>query len=243
MLYRQPITKHIYKMGPFTIRRNLPGAALPDYHDHGYGPLALFDDATLEPGTLIPMHEHRNDEIISYVPQGTMRHDDSTGTKLTIDHSQLMVMNAGKSFWHEERTLENDETVRMLQIFVRPHSLDLEPRLQYQKLEEPTPNTWRYLVGPEGGGAPLSVRNDVRVFDAHLTTGISLKLPMYKAWDACLYVFQGEVSLQNQILADGEQGLLINTSSAEIVALQDALVVVFLIRSDAQITRAGTIGR
>ena len=111
MLYKQPKSTRIYKMGPFTIQRNLPGAALPDYHDHGYGPLALFDYSTMEPGTLIAMHEHRNDEIISYVPRGTMRHDDGTGTKLDIDHTTL-IMNAGASFWHEERTLEDDETVR-----------------------------------------------------------------------------------------------------------------------------------
>lgn len=243
MLYKQPATSRIYRMGPFIIRRNLPGAALPDYHDHGYGPLALFDDAILEPGTLIPMHEHRNDEIISYVPQGVMRHNDSTETKLEIDRSQLMVMNAGDSFWHEERTLENDEAVRMLQIFVRPHTLDLEPRLQHQKLEEPVPNTWRYLVGPEGTDAPLTVRNEVRLFDTHLDSGAVLELPTYGDWDIYFYVFQGGVSVQDETFAEGEQGLLVDTQKAVVRALQETLLVVFLVDRTAQVTRVGTIGR
>ena len=243
MLYRQPKTQHIYRMGPFTIRRNMPGAALPDYHDHGYGPLALFDDATLAPGTLIRMHEHRNDEIISYVPQGIMRHDDSTGTKLEIDHTTLMVMNAGASFWHEERTLGDDETVRMLQIFVRPHTLDLEPRLQHRKLEEPVPNTWRYLVGPEGTDAPLTVRNEVRLFDARLDADTILELPTYGDWDIYFYVFQGGVSIQDETFAEGEQGLLVNTQKAVVRALQETLLVVFLVDRTAQVTRVGTIGR
>jgi redox-sensitive bicupin YhaK (pirin superfamily) len=60
-----------------------------------------------------------------------------------------MVMNAGRSFWREERTFAGDAPVRMLQIFVRPHTLDLEPHIQHGPLAAPEPNRWRYLVGPE----------------------------------------------------------------------------------------------
>jgi redox-sensitive bicupin YhaK (pirin superfamily) len=66
-------------MGPFTIASNLPGYAVPGHQDHGYGPLARFDESILEPGTFVAMHEHRNDEIISYMTDGTMHHVDRTG--------------------------------------------------------------------------------------------------------------------------------------------------------------------
>lgn len=140
MLYKQPKTPHVHRMEPFTIRRIFPGASVPDHDDHGYAALAAVDDATLEPGALVAMHEHRNDEIISYVHEGSMRHDDSTGTKLSIDARNLMVMNAGRSFWHEERTLADDATTRTLQIFIRPHTVDLEPKLQQLPLDEPPVN-------------------------------------------------------------------------------------------------------
>jgi hypothetical protein len=82
MLYRQARSQYHYKNGPFSIVPNLPGYAIPDHRDHGYGPLARFDDTTLEPGGFVPMHEHRNDEIITYIADGVVRHADSSGARL-----------------------------------------------------------------------------------------------------------------------------------------------------------------
>jgi redox-sensitive bicupin YhaK (pirin superfamily) len=41
--------------------------------DHGYGPLTAVVESFLDPGTWVQMHEHSNDEIISWVPNGTVR--------------------------------------------------------------------------------------------------------------------------------------------------------------------------
>jgi quercetin 2,3-dioxygenase len=59
----------------------LPGRAIPNRWDHGYGPLARFDESILKPGGFIPMHEHRNDEIISYVSDGMIHHADKAGRR------------------------------------------------------------------------------------------------------------------------------------------------------------------
>jgi redox-sensitive bicupin YhaK (pirin superfamily) len=53
-----------------------------------------------------------------------MRHNDRSTGKLITGPNHLMVMNAGRSFGHEERTLAGDPPLRMLQIFVRPHTTD-----------------------------------------------------------------------------------------------------------------------
>jgi len=76
-----------------------------------------------------------------------------------------MVMNAGSGFWHAEETLADDPPLRMLQIFVRPHSLDLEPDIQHEPIHDSIAGEWRHLFGPEGTEAPLYVRNDVDFYD------------------------------------------------------------------------------
>src|SRR5882762_3728961 len=116
MLFKAPQSKLRHEMGPFTIITNLPGRAIPNHWDHGYGPLARFDESILEPGGFIPMHEHRNDEIISYVSDGQIHHADLAGGSFSISPSQIKVMNAGKSFWHEEQTKPDGETARVMQI-------------------------------------------------------------------------------------------------------------------------------
>lgn len=157
------------RQGPFTIDLNFPGRMVPGHDDHGYGPLAVVAESLLEPGTYIPMHEHRNEEIVSWVPDGVMRHDDWTVGVLVTDPDHLMVMNAGRSFWHEERTPEDDPALRMLQIFVRPYPLGLEPKVQHGAIDAPVPNEWRRPVGPEGSDAPFFVRNEVDLFESGST--------------------------------------------------------------------------
>jgi redox-sensitive bicupin YhaK (pirin superfamily) len=57
---------------------------------------------------LIRDREHRNDEIISWVPDGVMRHNDKATGLLLTDSKHLIVKNAGRSFWHSEETLSSD---------------------------------------------------------------------------------------------------------------------------------------
>jgi hypothetical protein len=52
MLYRQSRSQYHYKNGPFSIVPNLPGYAIPDHRDHGYGPLARFDDHDIGAGRI-----------------------------------------------------------------------------------------------------------------------------------------------------------------------------------------------
>ena len=241
--HKQPETPHAHSSGPFTIRRIFPGQSIPGHDDHGYAALAAVDDATLEPGTLVSWHEHQNDEIISYVHEGSMHHDDSTETRVDINDRNLMVMNAGRSFWHEERARTGDEATRTLQIFIRPHTLDLEPKLQHLPLGERPEDRWRYLTGPEGSEAPTYVRNDIMLFDGQLAKATDLALPEHPGWDTFAIVLSGLVKWKEQTLGTGESALCKGEPGGRIEAQEDSLVVVFLINPNANLTYGGTIGQ
>ena len=75
-IYTAPRTDVSQNQGKFRIHFNFPGRAVPDHDDHGYGPLATVVESFMDPGTLIRMHQHQNEEIISWVPEAVMRHDD-----------------------------------------------------------------------------------------------------------------------------------------------------------------------
>src|SRR5699024_9227347 len=128
----------------------------------------------------------------SYVRKGTMYHRDSAGIEVAITPGNLMMMNAGESFWHEE-TVDEDE-VEMLQIFVRPKETDLNPDIQFH--EKPVQNRdWYLMVGPENSEAPLHVRQNVFMFDAHPRKGDTLEVPVYDGYKQFLYVMYGEISI------------------------------------------------
>ncbi|WP_226042836.1 pirin family protein [Natrinema sp. DC36] len=242
-IHTAPRTDVSQDQGKFRIHLNFPGRAVPDHDDHGYGPLATVVESFMDPGTLIRMHQHRNEDIISWVPNGVMRHDDRQGNNLVTDAEHLMVMNAGSGFWHAEETLANDPPLRMLQIFVRPHSLDLEPDIQHEPIPDPVTNEWRHLFGPEGTDAPLFVRNDVDFYDCRLTAGATTTLPSRSDWDTYLYVFDGVIDVGEESLGYTESALVTGDSDVTVTATEDSTIVAFTINPDAPITRQGTIGR
>ncbi|WP_276272319.1 pirin family protein [Haloarcula litorea] len=242
-IHTAPRTDVSQDQGQFRTHFNFPGRAVPDHDDHGYGPLATVVESFMDPGTLIRMHQHRNEEIVSWVPAGVMRHDDRDGNELVTDPDHLLVMNAGRGFWHAEETLPDDPPLRMLQIFVRPHSLDLEPGLQHERIPDPTPDEWRHLFGPEGGDAPLSVRNDVDCFDCRLDDGATVTLPGREGWDTYLYVFEGAAEVGGERVGYTESALVSGDGDVPVTATEDAILVAFAVDPDAPVTRQGTIGR
>jgi len=172
-----------------------------------------------------------------------MRHDDRQGNELVTDPDHLMVMNAGSGFWHAEETVPDDPPLRMLQIFVRPHSLDLEPGIQHEPIPDPVANEWRHLFGPEGTDAPLFVRNDVDCYDSRLDAGTTTTLPSRSGSHTYLYVFEGAVDVGKASVGYTESALVTDDSDVTVTATENSTIVAFSIDPDAPITRQGTIGR
>jgi redox-sensitive bicupin YhaK (pirin superfamily) len=157
--------------------------------------------------------------------------------------THLMVMNAGSGFWHAEETLAEDPPLRMLQIFVRPHSLDLEPGIQHEPIPAPVAGEWRHLFGSEGTEAPLYVRNDVDFYDCRLDAGTTTTLPSRPGWHTYLYVFDGAVEVGEESVGYTESALVTDDGDVPVTATEDATIVAFNINPDATVTRQGTIGR
>lgn len=241
MLLKGERTLVVRDMGGFIAHINMPGWVKPKPTDHGHGPLAMVVESILHPGRLIAMHEHRNDEIISWVPDGVMRHEDRARGRLICDSGHLMVMNAGRGFWHSEETLASDPPLRMLQILVRPVAIDLEPGIQHGAMPDSAPNRWRHLVGPAGGDAPFFVRNQIDVFDIRLEPGMRVDFPHKPGRELYFYVFSGAVLAGGQAFGEGEQGLLLSDEVLTAEATSVCLMVAFLLDPRSPVTRQGTV--
>jgi redox-sensitive bicupin YhaK (pirin superfamily) len=151
------------------------------------------------------------------------------GGNFPISPSQIMVMNAGKGFWHEEQTKSGSDTARVMQIFVRPHTVDLAPSIQLRNVKAPVPNRWRFLVGPEESDAPAIIRNDVRLYDIHLEAGIQTTVPNWDHWDILVYVYRGGGEVNGTPLTQAEAALVVNETPVIVTADSEATLLAFLI--------------
>jgi len=228
-----------FRRGPFQVKRMRPGAILGVGTDPAFGPLSVIDHANLDVGTVVSMHEHNNDEILSYMWRGTMVHEDSAGHRIPISSSKLMMMNAGESFWHEEST--PDVPVEMLQIFIRPHTADLPGRVQFYDPPQKLPDgEWHLIAGPESSNAPLKIRQRVFVSDAHLEKSSQLRVPGVEGMNPWLYVMDGAVTLGKARLGKGDAATDF-AAAARISAETETTLVLFLVDRSAPASKAGTI--
>ena len=234
----------IINRGKFIVRSLLLGKGIPGHNDRGLYQLGRVDHATLEGGTLIPMHLHRNDEILSYMRKGTMLHKDSHENTVPVNNKYLMMMNAGSGFYHEEGVSEDSKTVEMLQIFMRPRVDDLKPQVQFYELEEEySINRWRLVGGNEKSSAPLKINTEIEVYDARIREG-QIEIPELGDKAGYLYVFDGEARIPEQQLelAKGD-AIFLENENPVVQTEETADIVLFVLDKNAGFSRNGLFAR
>ena len=73
------------------------------------------------------MHSHRDMEIITYIRQGAITHEDSLGNKGVTKAGEIQIMSAGTGITHSEYNHEDIETL-LFQIWIQPNEKNLQPR-------------------------------------------------------------------------------------------------------------------
>src|SRR5690625_203646 len=171
------VNKKKMKKGGFGIEILYPGEALSNPSDSGLAGIGRIDQARVNPGTLIPMHPHRNDEILTYIRTGRVKHTDSGGNTEIISSQRLMLMNAGADFQHEEQVLEVSEANTVLQIFIRQEKCDMAPNVQSHDFTETySIKHWRKVAG-KTRDFPLKFRSSTAVYDMRMQGKTIKRLP------------------------------------------------------------------
>jgi redox-sensitive bicupin YhaK (pirin superfamily) len=217
-----------------------PGLGISD-SDSGIGSIGRIDHASVRGRQRIPMHPHVNDEILSYFRTGKVEHIDSEGYKDTLGGKRLMLMKAGKKFYHEEYIDGETEPFEGLQIFIRPGEKDLKPEVIFQDLEQPNSiNEWRLLASPTTDTV-LRFSSQTWLYDVKLLGETTISLPRLPAKDltALLYIYQGSVVVNETISLEKQESLVFKNESISIHAAQGAEMVLFLTDEHAPVFKGG----
>ena len=222
--------------GGFGIQILYPGLIIPELNDTGFSTIGRIDQARITPGTLIPMHPHKNDEILTYLRRGKVKHKDSEGHSALISNQQLMMMNAGSRFYHEEKVLEEGEVLEGLQIFIRPEIENLNPQVQFYQLSETySINQWRKIAG-KGSDYPLQIRSNTWIMDMQLQKGEEVLLPELSIENTSFlfYVFSGEIKVNANIQLNTGESVLIENELPTFLALETTDIVLFITQTNAK---------
>lgn len=199
------------------------------YHDParmGWGPIRVWNDDEIAPDSGFPPHPHADMEIITYVRQGAITHQDNLGNQGRTVAGDVQVMSAGTGIRHAEYNLE-PETTRIFQIWIEPTSRGGAPRWGARPFPKGD-RAGRFVTlasGVAGDDDALEIRTDARVAGATLKAGESAEYRLGKDRRAYLVPAAGAVEV-NGVRLDARDGAAVKDEEVlKVTALEDAEVV------------------
>jgi redox-sensitive bicupin YhaK (pirin superfamily) len=192
--------------GWFSARWHFSFDTYRDPENMGWGPLRVFNDDRLIPGAIWPLHPHRDVEGITYVVEGTFRHEDNVGGDGILPAGSVQRMTLGSGAWHSEQNGSETEPMRFIQMWILPDRRGLPPSLEQKvfTLEDRTDRLLRVL-SPEGGDA-VKVHQDASAYVARLNPGKEVEHAFAPGRGGYLYVIEGMLGVNEEKLGTGDAG-------------------------------------
>ena len=196
----------------------------PDRVSHGA--LRVWNDDEIAPHAGFPPHPHANMEIITYVREGAITHEDSLGNKGRTEAGDVQVMSAGSGVRHAEYN-QGDVPTKIFQIWIEPNQAGGEPSWG----AKPFPKSDRsgklvpLASGFRDDQDALPIRTDARVLGASLQAGETAEYRLGKARHGYLVPARGSVEVNGVRLAARDGAAIANEDLVTITALEDAELV------------------
>jgi redox-sensitive bicupin YhaK (pirin superfamily) len=201
-----------------------------NYYDparSGLGPLLVWNDDTIQPGTGFDPHGHRDMEIITYVRRGAVSHRDHLGNQGRTETGDVQVISAGTGIRHAEYNLE-DEITQIFQIWIEPKDTGLAPRWATRRFPK-AERTGELIVLVSGRGddeGALPIHQDAAILGARLAPGQGLNHRLAKSRRAYLVPASGRIEI-NGTPAKARDGIMVTDAmDLAITAQEDAEILV-----------------
>lgn len=191
-----------------------------------WGALRVWNDDTIAPNTGFPPHPHRDMEIITYVREGAITHEDNQGNKGRTEAGDVQVMSAGSGIAHSEYNRE-DVTTRIFQIWIIPTQAGGAPSWGAKPFPKGD-RSGRFVTlasGKAGDDDALPIRTDARVLGATLKAGESAEYVLGAARHGYLVPALGRVQV-GDVVASARDGVAIrDVDTITVTALEDSEIV------------------
>jgi redox-sensitive bicupin YhaK (pirin superfamily) len=207
-------------------RHHFSFASYYDPKNMGWGSLRVWNDDEIAPQSGFPPHPHADMEIITYVRDGAITHQDSLGNKGRTEAGDVQVMSAGSGIRHAEYNLE-PETTRIFQIWIEPNSRGGSPTWGAKPFPKGD-RAGRFVTlasGLAGDEDALPIRTDARVAGATLKAGETTEYALGAGRHAYLVPAAGAVEVNGVRLAARDGAAIRDEAVLRVTALEDAEVV------------------
>jgi redox-sensitive bicupin YhaK (pirin superfamily) len=194
----------------------------------GFRMLRVINEDRVAPEQGFGKHGHRDMEIVSYVLEGGLEHQDSMGTGSVIRPHDVQRMSAGTGVTHSEFNASSTEPVHFLQIWLLPSAQGIKPG--YEQKTFPVAEKrgkLRVVAAPDSREGSVKIHTDAVVYAGLFDAGESAELALAKGRHAWVHVARGKLRVNGQDLKAGDGAALSDEPKVSIEGIQDAEVLVF----------------
>ncbi|MDQ2072757.1 pirin family protein [Haloarcula sp. NS06] len=189
-------------------------------------PFVLFEQFYIDPDKGFPMHPHRGFEIVSYMIEGGMEHEDSLGVANTAYENDAMRITAGSGIRHSEFPADG-QACTGLQLWVNLPQAEKDADPDYVDATSDTLPTAEQdgatVTTVIGEGSPISLHTPMEYLDVAVADAWTWSVP--EGWSGFLYGVAGSGTVEGYSFTDGD---VLPITDARSVALRsdDSLRVV-----------------
>jgi redox-sensitive bicupin YhaK (pirin superfamily) len=207
-----------------------------DYFDPNnvqFGALRVFNEDIVQPSSGFPSHGHRDMEIVTYVLEGELEHQDNQGNRGHILPGEVQVMSAGTGIIHAERNPSPATPLHLLQIWVVPRNRGLKPRWEQQRFEPAARrNALLPVVTPSGAPATglsrLQIDQDVTFLVSALGEDKSLTNLSEAGRRVYLFAISGALDVNETPIETGDQARITGEPALTLTARKGIAELILL---------------
>lgn len=194
----------------------------------GFRKLRVINEDRVAGGGGFAPHSHRDMEIISYVLDGALEHQDSMGNKSVIRSGEVQRMTAGTGVTHSEYNASKTDSVHFLQIWVLPEKAGLAPGYE-QKFYAPEEKRGqlRLVASQDGRDRSVTVHQDLNLYAAVLGEGEKVTHAVESDRHLWVQVVRGSASVNGEVLKVGDAAAIEGEPMLELVGQDSAEILVF----------------
>ncbi len=179
-----------------------------DYRDPRhvrFGPLRVINEDFIAPSKGFGTHGHQDMEIITYVLDGELAHQDSMGNGSVIRPGDVQRMSAGRGVTHSEFNRRDDRTTHLLQIWIIPNATGIDPGYEEKRFDASDKRgRLRLVASPDGRDGSVVIHQDASLYAGLFAGRESAAWTVAPGRKAYLHVARGTLEVNGHQLDAGD---------------------------------------
>jgi redox-sensitive bicupin YhaK (pirin superfamily) len=193
-----------------------------------FGKVRVINEDRIAPGKGFATHPHRDMEIVTYVIDGAIAHEDSMGNGTVITAGEIQRMTAGTGVQHSEFNHSQDNELHLLQIWIYPEKKGLEPGYEQTRYSrEEKLNRLRLVGSRDGRDGSITIHQDVDLYASVLEAGNELSLELRPDRKVFVQIVDGDIVVNGQQLSAGDGAQMEDERALQVSAITEAEFLVF----------------